>query len=101
MWLLCVRKEVDNPLCFVGRAGKLLQQWKVFPLPLDNLYALRFDNSSDREQRPAPVSLPPTSGPTFYRLRMRSLSMAKRCWHAHHCTPLPQGGVARSTAHKI
>lgn len=57
---------------FLGVTGKPLQQWKVFPLPLDNLDLLRFD-SSGSSGRAAPLSLPPSSGPTFYRLHMHTM----------------------------
>lgn len=44
-------------------AGKLLKDWRVFPLPFDNLDRLRLEEPSQA----VGLYSDATSGPTFYR----------------------------------
>lgn len=44
--------------------GELLEDWRVFPLPLDNLHRLRFRKPSDAPKLHASQA---STGPTFYR----------------------------------
>ncbi len=51
-------------------AGEPLRDWRVFPLPLDNLDRVEFSDSKEE---------PTTSGPTFYRCAFRArLSLLMR-----------------------
>ena len=55
-------RQLRIDVCAV-MAGKLLKDWRVFPLPLDNLDRLRLEEPSQA----VGVHSDATSGPTFYR----------------------------------
>lgn len=47
--------------CWAACAGERLRQWRVFPLPLDNLDQLKFSGPGESKEEPT------TSGPVFFR----------------------------------
>lgn len=59
--------EITCKVCELGigdAAGKVLEAWSVFPLPLDNLETLSFH---DDDISAADAAGPANGGPAFYR----------------------------------